>query len=134
MKNSIYSSNLAFYRSLNNEHPRKDSNGSMKKYELTVLVHPDLESEIDKAIELISGIITKADGKIVKQDNWGKKRLAYSIDKQFFANYLYFELELPATAPLKISNVLNITKEVMRYLLVKADPKTQVKTEAIEKK
>ncbi len=134
MKNSIYSSNLAFYRSLNNEHPRKDSNGSMKKYELTVLVHPDLESEIDKAIELISGIITKADGKIVKQDNWGKKRLAYSIDKQFFANYLYFELELPATAPLKISNVLNITKEVMRYLLVKADPKTQVKTEAIEEK
>ena len=134
MKNSIYGSNLAFYRSLNNEHPRKDSNGSMKKYELTVLVHPDLESEIDKAIELISGIITKADGKIVKQDNWGKKRLAYSIDKQFFANYLYFELELPATAPLKISNVLNITKEVMRYLLVKADPKTQVKTEAIEEK
>lgn len=134
MKNSIYSSNLAFYRSLNNEHPRKDSNGSMKKYELTVLVHPDLESEIDKAIELISGIITKADGKIVKQDNWGKKRLAYSIDKQFFANYLYFELELPAMAPLKISNVLNITKEVMRYLLVKADPKTQVKTEAIEEK
>ena len=134
MKNSIYSSNLAFYRSLNNEHPRKDSNGSMKKYELTVLVHPDLESEIDKAIELISGIITKADGKIVKQDNWGKKRLAYSIDKQFFANYLYFELELPAAAPLKISNVLNITKEVMRYLLVKADPKTQVKTEAIEEK
>ena len=134
MKNSIYSSNLAFYRSLNNEHPRKDSNGSMKKYELTVLVHPDLESEIDKAIELISGIITKADGKIVKQDNWGKKRLAYSIDKQFFANYLYFELELPATAPLKISNVLNITKEVMRYLLVKADPKTQVKTAAIEEK
>lgn len=134
MKNSIYSSNLAFYRSLNNEHPRKDSNGSMKKYELTVLVHPDLESEIDKAIELISGIVTKADGKIVKQDNWGKKRLAYSIDKQFFANYLYFELELPATAPLKISNVLNITKEVMRYLLVKADPKTQVKTEAIEEK
>lgn len=134
MKNSIYSSNLAFYRSLNNEHPRKDSNGSMKKYELTVLVHPDLESEIDKAIELISGIITKADGKIVKQDNWGKKRLAYSIDKQFFANYLYFELELPATAPLKISNVLNITKEVMRYLFVKADPKTQVKTEAIEEK
>lgn len=134
MKNSVYSSNLAFYKSLNNEHPRKDSNGSMKKYELTVLVHPDLESEIDKAIELISGIITKADGKIVKQDNWGKKRLAYSIDKQFFANYLYFELELPATAPLKISNVLNITKEVMRYLLVKADPKTQVKTEAIEEK
>ena len=106
----------------------------MKKYGLTVLVHPDLESEIDKAIDIVSGIITKADGTIVKQDNWGKKRLAYSIDKQFFANYLYFELELPATAPLKISNVLNITKEVMRYLLVKADPKTQVKTEAIEEK
>lgn len=96
----------------------------MKKYELTVLVHPDMESEIDKAIETVTNIITKADGKVIKQDNWGKKRLAYAIDKQFFANYLYFELELPAEAPLKISSVLNITKEVMRYLLVKVDPKT----------
>lgn len=97
----------------------------MKKYELTVLIHPDLESEIDKATETVVNIITKAGGKIVKQDNWGKKRLAYAINKQFFANYLYFELELPAEAPLKISNVLNITKEVMRYLLVKDNPKVQ---------
>ncbi|MDO4870608.1 MAG: 30S ribosomal protein S6 [Candidatus Saccharibacteria bacterium] len=101
----------------------------MKKYELTVLVHPDMESEIDKAIETVTNIITKADGKVIKQDNWGKKRLAYSIDKQFFANYLYFELELPADAPLKISNVLNITKEVLRYLLVKADEKTDSRVE-----
>lgn len=104
---------------------RKDSNGSMREYELTVLIHPDMESEIDKTTEMLVGLITKAGGKVVKQDNWGKKRLAYAIKKQFFADYLYFELELPADAPLKISNALNITKEVLRYLLVKADPKTQ---------
>lgn len=95
----------------------------MKNYELTVLVHPDLEVDIDTPLKKIREIITSADGKIVKEDNWGKKRLAYTIKKQDFAIYVYFDLELPATAPLKISNTFNITDEVIRYLLVKQDEK-----------
>ncbi len=98
----------------------------MKQYELTVLVHPDLESEIERVAKDIVALIEKSAGKITKQDNWGKKRLAYQIDKQDFANYLYFELDLPAEAPKKISNAFNINREVMRYLLVKQE---QVATE-----
>lgn len=95
----------------------------MKNYELTVLIHPDLEVDIDTPLKKIRDIITSAEGKIVKEDNWGKKRLAYTIKKQDFAIYVYFDLELPATAPLKISNTFNITDEVIRYLLVKQDEK-----------
>lgn len=95
----------------------------MNKYELTVLIHPDLESALDATLEKVRGIITGAEGKIVKEDNWGKKKLAYQIQKQDFAIYVYFELELPAAAPLKISNTFNITDEVVRYLLVKQDEK-----------
>ncbi len=91
----------------------------MKQYELTVLVHPDLESDIERVTNDIVALIEKSAGKITKQDNWGKKRLAYTIDKQNFANYLYFELDLPAEAPAKISNAFNINREVLRYLLVK---------------
>ena len=95
----------------------------MKEYELTVLIHPDLETDLEAPLAKVRDIVTKAGGKIVKEDNWGKKKLAYQINKESFAVYVYFELELPAEAPLKISNTLNITEEVLRYLLVKADLK-----------
>lgn len=97
----------------------------MTEYELTVLIHPDLELDIDKPLAQITKNIEEAGGKIVKQDSWGKKKLAYEIDKQGFANYVYFELELPTDAPLKLSNLFNINKEILRYLLVKADPRVQ---------
>ncbi len=97
----------------------------MTEYELTVLIHPDLELDIEKPLAKITKAIEDAGGKINKQDSWGKKKLAYSIDKQDFANYVYFELELPSEAPLKLSNLFNINKEILRYLLVKADPKVQ---------
>lgn len=95
----------------------------MKEYELTVLVHPDLEADLDKALDKVRALITDNGGEIIKEDNWGKKKLAYQIKKQDFAVYVYFEAKLPSDAPLKISNVLNITDEVIRYLLVKTDDK-----------
>ncbi len=99
----------------------------MKEYELTVLLHPDLEIDLEAPLKKVRDIITKAGGEIVKEDNWGKKKLAYSIKKEDFAVYVYFELKLPADAPLKISNTLNITDEALRYLLVSVDPKVKAK-------
>lgn len=93
----------------------------MKEYELTVLVHPDLEMNLDPALAKIKKIIGDAGGKITKEDLQGKRKLAYQINKQDFAVYVFFELDLPAPAPLKISNIFNITDEVLRYLLVKKD-------------
>ncbi len=93
----------------------------MKNYELTVLIHPDLEMNLDPALDKVKKLIESNGGKIVKEENDGKKRLAYSINSQDFAVYYYFEVELPAAAPAKISSVLNITDEVLRYLLVTVD-------------
>lgn len=95
----------------------------MKEYELTVLIHPDLEVDIETPLTKIRGIITSAGGNIVSEDNWGKKRLAYRIKKEDFAVYVYFDIKLPADAPLKISSTFNITDEILRYLLVKVDEK-----------
>ena len=93
----------------------------MKEYELTVLIHPDLEVDLDAPLAKVREIITSAGGKITKEDNWGKKKLAYKINREDFAVYVYMDLELPAEAPLNISNTLNITDEELRYLLVKQD-------------
>lgn len=101
----------------------------MKQYELTVLVHPDLEINIEPAITKVKDLIEGNGGKISKEVNEGKKKLAYSIKGQDFAVYYYYELELPAQAPAKISSVLNITDEVIRYLLVTVDER-KIKAEA----
>ena len=105
----------------------------MKDYELTVLFHPDLEMNMDPALDKVKKIIESNGGKIVKEENEGKKRLAYSINAQSFAVYYFFDVQLPAAAPAKISSTLNITDEVLRYLLVTVDErkaKLEVKRKA----
>ena len=105
----------------------------MKDYELTVLVQPDLEPAIDTALEKVRGLVTTNGGEVTKEENWGKKKLAYKINKEDFAVYLYMEVKLPANAPLKISNMLNISDYAMRYLLVKADEKGRKMLEEAKK-
>jgi small subunit ribosomal protein S6 len=95
----------------------------MKEYELTVLIHPDLEADIEAPLTKVRDIIKAAGGEITTEDNWGKKKLAYKINREDFAVYVYMDVKLPADAPLKISNTLNITDEVLRYLLVTFDEK-----------
>ena len=93
----------------------------MKDYELTVLVHPDLEMNPDPALDKVRKAITGAGGKITKEEDEGKKRLSYKISNQDFALYYYFDVALPSDAPSKISSNLNIADEVLRHLLVRVD-------------
>lgn len=103
----------------------------MKDYELTVLFHPDLEMNIDPALDKVKKIIETSGGKIIKEEADGKKRLAYGLKGQEFAIYYYFDLSLPAEAPAKLSSTFNITDEILRYLLVRADGR-RVKQEPAE--
>ena len=93
----------------------------MKDYELSVVFHPDLEMNLDPALDKVKKIIEQNGGKITKEENDGKKRLMYPIKSQDFAIYYYFDVALPAEAPAKISTTLNITDEILRYLLVRTD-------------
>jgi small subunit ribosomal protein S6 len=97
----------------------------VKEYELTVLIHPDLEADLETPLKKVRDVITTSGGKIIREDNWGKKKLAYPINREDFAVYVYMDIELPADAPLKISNTFNISDEVMRYLLVTVDVKAR---------
>ena len=103
----------------------------MKDYELTVVFHPDLEMNLDPALDKVKKIIESNQGKITKEENDGKKRLSYKIGGQEFGVYYYFDLQLPAEAPAKISSTYNITDEILRYLLVKTDPR-RVKLAALK--
>lgn len=106
----------------------------MKEYELTVLIHPDLESDLEAPLGTVRELVKSAGGTITKEDVWGKQKLAYAINKQHFAVYVYMECELPADAPLKISGALNISDSIIRYLLVKVDHKSREALEAAKAK
>ena len=95
----------------------------MKEYELSVLYHPDLETNLDPALDKVAKLIESNNGKITKIEPDGKKRLAYRLKGQDFAIYYYYDVELPAEAPNKLSSVLNITDEVLRAMFVVKDPR-----------
>ena len=104
----------------------------MNQYEIAVLFDPGLEIDLDKATGKIEGIITAGGGKIVNTDNWGKRKLAYTIKKQDFAIYVFYTAELPAESIKKINDTLNITDEVIRFLISKPDLKKIAKAEALK--
>jgi len=111
-----------------------------KTYELMVLLHPDLEIDVEAPIAKVEGLIADAGGKVLKRDNWGKKRLAYRIARQDFAIYVYFEVSLPPEGVRQLDGTIMITEEVLRHILVvheenpqraesKKDDKTEKKAE-----
>ena len=94
----------------------------MKDYELSVLFHPDLEMNLDPALDKVKKLITSNGGTIVKEELDGKKRMAYQIKGQDYAVYYFFDVQLPPEAPAKIDSTLKITDEVLRAFVVQTDP------------
>jgi small subunit ribosomal protein S6 len=107
-----------------------------RDYELVVLLHPDLEIDLEKPLAKLRQIIADNKGEITKEDSWGKRKLAYRIKGEDFAMFMYMEISLPAETVKKLQSTLNITDEVLRYLLTAVDPKAiaaQAEAEAQEK-
>jgi len=75
----------------------------MKEYEALFVIDPDKEASIKEIADTITGSITKAGGKVEKEENWGKQRLAFRIKKK--ADGIYYKLDF-SIEPSKIS-VLN---------------------------
>lgn len=93
-----------------------------KRYELTVLFSPELSSqELDKIAKNLESLVSKYEGKFVKQEDWGKRELAYPIKKQNEAYFKYYEVEVPGKAIKELDKELKHTEQIWRYLFVKSD-------------
>ena len=102
----------------------------MNQYELAILFDPDLEVDLEKATTRVEKILTDNGAKITNTDNWGKRKLAYQIKKHDMAVYVIYTVEIPGANVQKIESVLNITDEVIRFLLTRPDLKAIAKAEA----
>lgn len=101
----------------------------MREYELTYLVSDEvLENDLNKLTGKVSEIISAAQGKIKKEEIWGRRKLAYPIQKQNFANYVTLWIELPADQVTGINHELQIIPQVLRHLLIiKSASEEQIK-------
>jgi len=102
----------------------------MNQYEIAVLYHPDLEIDLEKASSRIVKIFTDNGGTVVSEDNWGKRKLAYDIKGSEHAVYVFYTVDLPGESVRKVESTLNITDEVIRFLITKPDLKAIAKAEA----
>ena len=94
----------------------------MNKYELAVVLSAKLEEE-DKAaaLEKVKGYITRFGGTITNVDEWGKKRLAYEIQKMKEGFYYFIQFDAETSAPAEIEKHVRIMENVIRYLCVKQE-------------
>lgn len=104
----------------------------MTQYEIAVLYHPDLEVDLSKAEDRVKKIVTDNGGKVVSADNWGKRKLAYTIKRNEHAVYVFYTVELPGESVQKVESTLNITDEVIRFLITRPDLKAAAKAEALK--
>lgn len=98
----------------------------IRSYELTCLVSAEYtQEELGKIKDGIGKVIAKGGGKISESIEWGKREMAYTIKKAGKrydqANYLHFVFEAEADQATVIKDAINITENVIRYLLVVQD-------------
>lgn len=100
---------------------RLERNFFMEKngnYELLFIVHPDLESSIDKITDRVRSYIEKRSGVINYEENWGKRKLAYEIKKADVGIYVLWFFSAPKKSLSKIEKDIRLTEEVMRYMVL----------------
>ena len=94
----------------------------MNKYELAVVLSAKLEDEERAAaLEKVQGYITRFGGTVTGVDDWGKKRLAYEIQKMHEGFYYFIQFEADSQCPAEIERHVRIMDNVLRYLVVKKE-------------
>src|SRR2546421_9123548 len=105
----------------------------LREYETIFLVRPDLaEDLVDKIVERMRGIVHRDGGKVIKVENWGKKKTAYEVKKNFRAIYIRF-LYLGNTHQVaEFERNLRMTDDVLKYQSVKIADDVDAAARAVE--
>lgn len=97
---------------------------SMNKYELAVVVSAKIEDdERAAALEKCKALIERFGGQVTNVDDWGKRRLAYEVQKMKDAFYYFIQFDAESTVPAEIESRIRIMDNVIRYLCVRQDEK-----------
>ena len=94
----------------------------MNKYELAVVVSAKIEDDERAAVvDKCKALVERFGGNITEVDEWGKKKLAYEVQKMREAFYYFIQFEGASTVPAEVESRIRIIENVVRYLCVKQD-------------
>ena len=94
----------------------------MSKYELAVVLSAAIDDEArSAALDRVKDYVEKAGGSITSVDDWGKKKLAYDIQKMSEAYYYFIQFEAETDAPGEIESNVRLMESVIRFLCIKKD-------------
>jgi len=94
----------------------------MRRYELMLVIRPDVADDKSQAlVDRTTRGISAAGGQIVKVAPWGRRRLAYPIDRHREGSYHIILFEAPSEAIVELEHTLLITEEVLRHLVTRVD-------------
>ena len=91
----------------------------MRNYEVIFIVHPDLdENALKGVVDRVQGWIAGAGGNVDKVDQWGKRRMAYSIRKQREGQYVYMDAQFAPTFSAELERNMRLLEPVMRFSII----------------
>ena len=90
----------------------------MRHYEITLIVHPDQSNQVTTMIEKYKEIITTSGGNIHREEDWGRKHLAYPINKIYKAHYLMMNIECDQETLDKLNNNFRFNDAILRNLII----------------
>ena len=94
----------------------------MSKYELAVVVSAKIEDDERAAVvDKCKALIERFGGTVTNVDDWGKKRMAYEVQKMKDAFYYFIQFDAETSAPVEIENRIRIMDNVLRFLIVNQD-------------
>ena len=92
----------------------------MNDYELLYIIHPrEAADEVPAVIEWVNGLVQQGDGEVLTVDDWGRRRLAYPIQREFEGTYVLTTLRLPPEATGAVESQMVISEEIMRHILIR---------------
>jgi small subunit ribosomal protein S6 len=94
---------------------------TMRHYEIILLIHPDQSEQVPAMLERYKGLITAAGGKVHRVEDWGRRQLAYMIQKLAKAHYLCLNIECSAETLTELETGFRFNDAVLRHLTVAMD-------------
>ena len=93
----------------------------MRHYEVVFLVHPDQSEQVPAMVERYSAIVTDGKGTIHRQEDWGRRQLAYPINKIHKAHYVLMNIECDGDTLEELENTFRFNDAVIRNLVIRRD-------------
>src|SRR5690554_4517873 len=93
----------------------------MRHYEIVLLVHPDQSEQVPAMVERYTSVVTESGGKLHRHEDWGRRQLAFSIQKVHKAHYILLNIECDNATIEDLKSTFRFNDAIIRNLVIRRD-------------